>query len=240
MNNDIMTNINKYALSYENIMHIINNIQFKERKTEIKKNVEKKEKNIECDNYFFPENKYNDSLFWCWIILKFGFADYEINHNNIFSYEKNNKIQFFEKLKQIKKELKSYKIKIRDIESNLIIEDKMNLQTFHSLLILNKFNFIYIDDKFYYESINFENDKICYIIKKNNRFGIWTNNSIPDIKQLKKNLIVIDNLIKPIKAIGNYKINDIHDICKKLNIHLYKDYKKLNKKELYLLIKQNI
>ena len=37
MNNNIMTNINKYALSSKNIMHIINNIQFKEKKTEITK-----------------------------------------------------------------------------------------------------------------------------------------------------------------------------------------------------------
>ena len=47
-----------------------------------------------------------DKLFWCFYIILHGYEEYEMNHSNSFSLEKQIKIETVEKLKSIKEKLK--------------------------------------------------------------------------------------------------------------------------------------
>ena len=56
-----------------------------------------------------------------------------------------------------------------------------------------------------------------------------------------KNYFIISNINKPIKAISNYKLPELHDICNKLKINIKNEAgKKYKKVELYEIIKSKI
>ena len=44
----------------------------------------------------------------------------------------------------------------------------------------------------------------------------------------------------PLKSISHYKLKNLQDICKKLNLIIEKDGKKLRKKDLYQMIYNKI
>ena len=58
---------------------------------------------------------------------------------------------------------------------------------------------------------------MCYKKIKDN-YGIYLNDSIQDIIELKNKLIVVDNIDKPLKSITNYKREQLINMCKILNI----------------------
>jgi len=57
-------------------------------------------------------------------------------------------------------------------------------------------------------------------------------------EKLKEKYFFIENYLKPIKSINNYKLDDLIHFCKKLNIE-YQN-KKYKKKELYDLIYNSV
>ena len=138
------------------------------KSTVIKKAID----NINQNEFFIPKEK--DFLFWCWIIFLYGFSEYEILKKNTFITEKNYKINFIDKLrnKENKPILKKLKTKLTDIEGNLANESILTLKNLETMLIIDKFNFIYINDKIYYENITYPGNKIC-VIKHLIKIRIW-------------------------------------------------------------------
>ena len=55
-----------------------------------------------------------------------------------------------------------------------------------------------------------------------------------DIEQLYEKYLYIDNFLRPIKSASNYKVDELIETAKKVNI--YDNQKKYRKKELYDLI----
>ena len=94
----------------------------------------------------------------------------------------------------------------------------------------------------YYENLSYGENKICFIKKKKDKYGIWLENTNPSIFDLKKNLIVIDEINKPLKAISNYKISELREISNKLKIPTKnpETAKKYTKKELYMFLKEKL
>jgi len=109
------------------------------------------------------------------------------------------------------------------------------------MLIIDNFNFIYINDKIYYENITYPGNKTCIIkyYPKDENYGLLLEND--KLYDYRNKLFVVDSYIKPIKSISNYKAQDLRDICKKLNIDIMKTpSKKKTKKELYQLISEKL
>ena len=246
MNNEdkikqLIIDSNKYFLNVKNIYSIIEKSNSYKIKNKSKTIIEKETLNEPHDtinnNFFTPSKSYKDPLFWCWHIFTNGFAEYNFAENGSFSYEKTEKINLITNVRLAKKTLKSYKLKLSDIENNLLYEETINLNTFYSILLIHAVNFIYMDDIIYYEQINFPQNKTCYILKKEEKYYLWTSHDIPDIINFKEKLLIVDNIYKPIKSISTYKINDIKNICQKLHINIMKTPTKCKtKKELYQLI----
>ena len=187
-----------------------------------KPNIIKSSVNKSNNNFFIPKEK--DFLFWSWIIFLYGFSEYEILKKNTFITEKNYKINFITKLrnKENKPILKKLKTKLQDIEGNLANESILTLKNLETMLIIDKFNFIYINDKIYYENITYPGNKICVIkhFDKNEEYGLLLETE--SIDKYRQKLFVVDSFTKPIKAISSYKAQDLRDICNKLNIDIMK------------------
>ena len=234
--------LNEFSFNKKNIESLFfnmieesDNIISKTKKIEsIKKN-----KLDNYDNNFIIPTE-NDSIFWCWLIFTKGLSNYTILRDRHFVTEKNEKINFIEKLRKNKKMLKQFKIKICDMEANLTMGKKLDIIYLEPMIIMENYNFIYMDDKVYYENILDEDNKSCIIkyYNETEKYGLY----LEKRDKLKiGNLYVIDNLSKPIKAISNYKAQEIRDICKKLDINVMKTPTKYKtKKDLYGLIKEKL
>ena len=200
--------------------------------------------NEKFEEFFIPEQK--DSIFWCWIIFKFGLGKYIVLKDNTFTTEKTHKINFIEKIRKNKKNLKLLRRfkKISDIESNLANENFLLLQTLEIMLYVEKYNFIFMNDKIYYENISWSENKTC-IIKyfiNSEKYGIFLENN-EKVTTYKNKLFNVENITKPIKSISSYKAQDIKDICNKLNINIMKTPTKCKNKKRIIstdLSKNNI
>tara|TARA_B100000900_G_scaffold400506_1_gene404181 strand:- start:3785 stop:4516 length:732 start_codon:yes stop_codon:yes gene_type:complete len=229
--------LEKYSLNSHNIHNLITNEYF-----EYKPSIKKKQiviKHNKNNDFFVPEEK--DGLFWCWFIFKYGFSEYEILKQNSFSVEKEYKINFVKKVRENKKFLKNMKIKSAEMEGNLANDTLLKLLFLEPMLLIEKFNFIYMDDKIYYENIANPGKKNCIIkyFKNEEKYGLFLDDKNKQSKlfEYREKLFIVDSFTKPIKGISNYKAQQIKDICKKLKIDIMKTpTKSKTKKELYQLV----
>lgn len=241
---------NKYFLSKENIYTInkktsifLSRDTFKTKKKETK--TENAKKQMIHSNYFFPEID-EDYLFWCWFIFSKGINEFYIEtemqiNNSKFSLKKNVKISLIEKLRNDKKKLKQRKIKLTNLENNLLYSEKLNLETFIALISLEDCNMVFVNDKLYYELYNDTNKKTVYLYQTGEKYGICTTDPFPDCATLKTNKMVVENINKPLKAISAYKADEIRELCKKFNIDIMKSDKRFKtKRDLYLLLQEHL
>ncbi len=231
-----------FMFNDNNVRKILNTNKYikKPDNIQIKKEVKKSTSMI--NENFFRTNEICDPLIWYYNILLNGIQSYHFLGNNAYQEENKIKMELVYKIRENKQLLKNHKIKYREVESNLSNETKINMNTFLALLIVSGTNFYYSDDKFYYEKLtNPDLSRYCYILKKNDKYYLWMDESNPDIELLKQKLININNLNKPLPSISNFKKTELEDWCKKLKIkYEYVGQKKLTKSKLYALIQENI
>lgn len=184
-----------------------------------------------CTQTFNPNQ--SDKLFWCLYVIINSLDDYNKNLKHIFSVEKKFKYDSIDLLRKQKVLLKNNKIKINEIESNLVSENKISLQVFYSFCIIYQKSVIIKNEEIYYD-INFGN-KYFLIDIKNKNIKLHLGNISNIIDNIKKNNYCLE-INKSIKNISFYKILDLQNIAKKLNIQIITDNKKLKKQDLYELI----
>lgn len=227
MNERLKINLEKYCLNKKNISTILKNSMLfmdknKTPENKVKKN--KRQKKVILDK---------DTLFWMLYIFENGFQSYEMIGRDKYSVEMKEKTKYVQLIKENKSNIKQYKIKISDLESDLLYNKEINIKTFFILLILKKINLIYYTDKLLFEHKSYDNKDtiIVYHDKKNN---IFKNIDEVNIENIKLNKLIIESISKPIRAISYYKADDIKQMCKKLNINIMKNSTKMfTKKELY-------
>jgi hypothetical protein len=162
-----------------------------------------------------------------------------LSNNSPFTFKKNIKIRLIEKLRKNKKKLKEKKIKLANIENNLLYDNELTLETFISLITLKGYNMIFINEKLFYELYNDTDKKTVYISQEKGKYGIFIDQPYPECSELKKTKMVVENINKPLMAISSYKADEIRDLCKKFDIDIMKTGKKYKtKKELYLLLQE--
>ena len=200
-------------------------------------------KQSDKDKYFYPIQK--DTLFWCFYIMKYGKCNYDNITNKFFSIEKEIKINSILILREKKDTLKQYKIKLIELENNLLNDEKITVTTMLALCVINKINITYISNKLFYEINVSSNEKKFIINYDNNRnkYGIFLNedNNITEfLNNVKKSKLEMESISKPIKSFSAYKLNDLISICNKLSIPTSYNGKKRKKNEMYENIIQQI
>ena len=197
--------------------------------------------NNDAKTDFFIKEK--DKLFWMLYFFEYDYNSYIMLGKNTYSFEMKEKTKLIKNIKERKKELKHFKIKITDIEADLLYNKQMKVSTFFIILILKNINFLYYTENLIYQW-NSGNDK-TFILKHNTIDNIYTNEdkALTDeyFELLQESRLLVDNLKKPIKGLSYYKVNDLKEICEKLKINIMKNAKKsFSKKELYEKIIQKI
>ena len=239
--NDVFVELQDYILNTANIEKSIKSkiVYAKNDKSRVKENEKCLEKNIEKSELYIP--KQQDSLFWCFYIIKNGETNYEtINYKNTL-LAKQLKIELVSAIRKNKDIVKMYKFDtISNLESNLANENNLTVKTFLTLCAIENINIIYVRNKTYYEL--FVNDTgIIYIVheipvqsKYHNKYGFEL--ATPEMaNNIRNTLYKIDNIDKPIKGASSYKVQDLLDICNKLSVDtIDKDTgKNKTKKDLY-------
>ena len=237
--NDVLNDLQDYMLHEDNM---IKSLRMKIEP--IPKDIRTvKQINNMRQQLFIPNQQ--DSLFWCFYIIKNGDVKYETLNNKNSLLAKQMKIELVDSIRKHKDIVKMYKFDtITNLESNLANDNNLNVNTFFTLCAIENINVIFLKRNTYYEMMMNDSDKI-YVVheiqsqsKYNNKYGyeMGTNDSISNIRNTFFRLESID---KPIKAMSAYKLNELTDICNKLVINIYNiTGKQKSKKELYEAIIQ--
>ena len=228
--------LNKFSITSD-FLKKISKLDYYKCNFEHKKKIEKNKKIQE--ELFIP--KYNDTLFWCYYILINSIGDYEMVGSD-FKEEKMVKISLIQTIRENKEILKKFKIKRTEVEDDLLNKKTISVKTFFILCFLKGINIIIKDDVKFLENIN--NDKKVEIIEKQGtKYGLFVGNKEKKIEKCRETCWKIDgfDFSKALRSLSYYKLKNLQDICKKLNIITEKDGKKLRKKDLYneLLLKLN-
>lgn len=190
---------------------------------------------IKKDNNFVKKCKSNileDSLFWSFYKIINGEFNFTLNKG--FKEEINTKINFVEELRKKKTELKQNKIKLSNIESEIVSNKDISLEILHALCILYNKNIIYCKNYIFFNMIQNDDDDIYLINNKENGYEFKENIGLEKLNYLKNNFYEIQNINKPIKAINNYSKDELIIFAKKLNLEFNN---KINKQDLYEKIK---
>jgi hypothetical protein len=195
------------------------------------------------DAIYKPYKK--DSLFWCFYILKYGFSKYEMEvGNQQFSIEKKEKFKYIDELrKQVNKDLlKIHKIKpLSLLEDDLANQEKISIKTFFALCIIENMNVILIDKRKVYEVLTTDDPKIHVIHRNSITYEHHIELDIPAEKYIvyKETYYKMSNFDTSLKAMTSYKVEELLELCKKLDINTeIKEKKKMTKKDIYELLVQ--
>lgn len=238
----LIEDISRFALTNRNILSLNKNIPITttiKPKKEVKPVLSKKKEN-KFEDFFIPKEK--DSLFWSWFIFKFGLGAYIIeSSSSYFTIEKCHKIMFVKKIRDTLFK-KVWKIKKREVESNLANDKCLFIKSLEAMLISDNENFIFMNDKIYYENIEFPGKKTCIIkyFVDSEKYGIFMEKE-DKISDYKNKLFVVEDIQKPIKSIHKFSAKELRDTCAKLDINIMKTpTKNKTKKVLYQLLCEKI
>lgn len=202
---------------------------------QVNKNIVQKKKEL------IYKPKQTDSLFWCFYILKHGYFKYEMEINNqYFVVEKNEKFQYIEKIRKNKDLLKLHKIKpFTELEDDLANKDKISIKTFFALCIIENINIMLVHKRKVYEVLSTDIDdtnKLNVIHKNNLEHWIELEPTNQSIQNYRETYFKMDNFDSTLKSMSSYKLDELIDLCKRLDINiesLNKDKKRLIKKDYY-------
>lgn len=251
--NEVIDELQKYMLynslvtefnnKYKNPTEQINYIKVeKVEKVDKLEKLEKVEPILLKSNhdFFYPEQK--DQLFWCYYIIKNGFAAYEYPGTTSYANEKKEKFECIELLRKNKQTLKENKIKNikEDVEDELAQKSMISRKTFIALCSIEKQNVLYIENNKYFDIFTDTTNALSYHVVHciKGKYCIETDISQIQLEKYKSSLFKCDNFEKPLKAISYYKLNELVDICKYLV--LVTDFNKKTKKELYELLMEKL
>jgi hypothetical protein len=231
--NDVISKLHDYMLDEKNILTSLEK-RLENDIIKITTNKYFEQKSKEKINTFTPKQK--DSLFWCFYILKYGEQNYEMLENINIVLEKKLKIEYIEKIRKEKQIVKSHKFAtLTHLENQLANEERIDLNTFFTLCVIENINVLYVCKKTYFELL-MNDDKIHIIHRLDNysKFG-YEGIEQSKIELYRSTLFKVDNVEKPVKTISSYKVSELVEFCVKLGIEIYiKDTNKnKSKKDLY-------
>ena len=248
--NHVLNNLQDYMLTEENIIKSMDQNIYSNNNNNINKNINSNpvtnkpsnndiHKKVNNDKVTKKEKMLipnrDDSLFWCFYVIKNGYDKYEILDINIV-VEKKLKIEYIEKLRKEKALLKTFKIaSLTHIENQLANEKSIDIKTFFSLCAIEKINIFYVHKRFYYENIMDPNNDI-HIINKINKYKYgYEGISTEKREEYVSTLLQVTCIDKPIKSMSFYKLNELETMCQKLALETINidNNKTMSKKELY-------
>jgi hypothetical protein len=195
------------------------------------------------------EPKQKDTLFWCLYIILNGIQEYEILNRNYIMCEMEWKQKLSGEISKNQALIKNSnhkmtKAAVQEVLSDLLTNvQKTNIGCLIAITVYRNINIILMahtkKTRMEYLSGNNSNKTYLIIKNENNKYSLQydclTESEIIDIRN---NTLLIENENKVMKSIGSYKVDDLINIAKLLEI--YNHNEKYKKNELYALICENI
>jgi hypothetical protein len=215
--------------------------QQKEQKEQ--NNVVVAERKKKDSSFFIPQEK--DGLFWCFYVIKYGFAAYEYPGTTSFVNEKTVKFNLIEELRKKKQILKTKKIKNikEEVEDDLANKNKIGMKTFIALCAAENINVLFIHKRKCFELMCEEDNPFHVIHWRENpeKYCYEIDGSKETLDKYRTTLFKWESLEKPLKAMSSYKVDELLDLCKKLGLEeKLACLSKKTKKDLYELLIMNI
>lgn len=236
---EYINEIQYYILNENNITNYLKYKVISEKKEYIKTEKIVEKKVHQKPSIFVPREQ--DSLFWCYYIIKNGDSKYEMLNNRNLLTTKQIKIELVSKIRENKQIVKTYKFDtITSLESNLANDNNISIKTIMTLCAIENINLVFISRKTYFEFLNNDSDNI-YIIRElesqskyTKKYGYEIAND-DTLNEIRATFYKVETLDKPIKALSSYKVQDLIDMCNKLAIEVKNNEtgKNKNKNELY-------
>lgn len=245
---ELLVNMENNMFTY-NTLNILNDKYNNEINTNNATEKQKKYKNaIKTENkkilptFFSIKDK--DNLFWCYYIIKYGIIKYESLLNNTFAEEQREKIQLIEIIRNNKEVLKKNKWKRNAIEGELISNNNISVKTFLCICAINNLNISIVTKLYLFIQNNVHSSDNNIIYYNNDSYKLSILDRVEKDKLLeeyKKDHWIINNIDKPLLALSSYKLSELQNIAKKLQIPIHNDKnKRFCKQELYKMIKIKI
>jgi len=214
---------------------------------EEKKEEEKKEEQVVINNepilvnakpsFFIPSQK--DTLFWIFYAIKNGFSKYEYPGNTSYSNEKTEKFALIELIRAKKDLLKTKKIKNlkEHVEDELANRERIGMKTFIALCIVSGINVLFIHRRKCFHLLDDKNGSTVHVVHMLSPISFQYELDVTQekIEYYQNELFTWESVDKPIKAISNFKVDELQELCKQLGLTVDK-MKKLGKKDLYEMI----
>jgi hypothetical protein len=229
---------NNYIIFNKLKNYIINNNncdKFLYKKSDVKKK-EIKTKNFKS-HLVYPRQY--DKLFWCFYILYYGIEEYNDIDNKHFLIENKIKLDFVETIRNNSSLLKEKKIKKIETELDISSSKKISINSFHALCLYNHINVVILCKNIYYQFMSNNESPIHVLDLSTNIIGCASNVDDSLMTELLQGKFFVENPNRPLRSMSFYKISDLHDYCKKLNINInFSNGKAKKKQELYDEIKE--
>lgn len=240
-NNYNLSELQHYMFTKNHIMNLC--FEYNEKKEKRNNKLQNNfVKNNKKNDFFIPKEK--DSLFWCYFIIVNGIQNYELLFSNTYKEERQQKINFIEKLRNYKDILKKYKFKRTEIETDIAYSTTISIKTFLAMCAIENKNICVLKGRCLYTLIVNESSNIDIITMDDNRFGCFLleeKEKTSLFNEYTAKYWMIDNIAKPLAGQSSYKLHQLLEIADKLRIPIVNENgKKLKKLELYNLIKQKI
>ena len=166
--------------------------------------------------------------------------------NQHFIIEKTEKFKYIENLRKKKDILKINKIRpLSDLEDDLAHNPRISIKTFFALCIIEKLNILLVDKRKIYESINNDDSEIHVIHRNSVSFEHYIELNVTPTKlsNFRETFYKVNGFDNSLKSISSYKVDDLLELCKKLDINVHPNNsdgkKKMGKKDIYELLVQN-
>jgi hypothetical protein len=221
--NDVLDELQDYILDEDHIDKLLK-MKLSPQSQQVKVDKQRViQKVVRQPALFVPAQQ--DSLFWCFYILKNGDASYETLNNKNSLVAKQQKIDLVSVIRKNKDIVKTYKFDtITNLESNLANDDNLSLKTFLSLCAIENINVVYVSNKTYYEAM-MNDSGVIYIVREiqspankyHKKYGFELSTA-PVLDVIRNTLYKLEVVDKPIRAASAYKLQDLIDICGKLDI----------------------
>jgi hypothetical protein len=248
MQSQLNTKYDDYMLTGKTLISALkynrdNNNPKKEKGVGNNKVIETAEKSNKDSSFFIPQEK--DGLFWCFYVIKNGFAAYEYPGATSFVNEKAEKFKLIESLRTKKQVLKTKKIKNikEDVEYDLANKNKIGMKTFIALCAGDNINILFIHKRKCFE-LMCEDDNPFHVIHWNEnpeKYCYEMNASKEVLDKYRTTLFKWESLEKPLKAMTSYKVDELMELCVKLGLdEKMNTAGKKTKKDLYELLIMNI
>lgn len=194
---------------------------------------------------FFPQRE--NSLFWCMFIAQHGYAEYEYIGKKYANRELQEKQLIADTMKKTPSTMKNTNHKItnimcQEIISELIIVKPSSLITIFAFIAYYKKHVIIVNGNTHMffsftKSISFDandwHDNTVILEYKNSDFGIELEVTKEKIENIMKNTFRLESIEKPLKGISSYKVTELENIARLLQMTLETS---LKKSELYDVI----